>query len=809
MTYNAEAVRAAEYPMLQGQVYLDHAGATILSPSAMEETWQDMRNNVYGNPHSESPSSKLSTRLVEEVRHRILDFFNASYDDFDIVFVQNATAGVKLVAEILQCNDRLSAENNMQKVASPIDGFWYGYHMESHTSLLGLRQLSGAASVCFVNDNAVENWLKSGSLGHGDVAKPPEKVGIFTYPGQSNMSGRRLPLTWSSMLRRSSLQAHANMYTLFDAAALASTAQLDFTDADAAPDFAVLSFYKIFGYPDLGGLIVRRAVATLLEGKQYFGGGTVERAVNTSLPWHSFKRGHPHEYLEDGTLPFHNIIALGHALTAHHRLYHSQRAVSEHVSGLAKYLFTRLSALRHGNGHSICTIYKHDSSEYGDHRTQGPIIAFNIRDMRRRWLDLSELEKAATKSNIHLRTGDVCNPGGVATSLELAPWELFRNYMAGIRCGCRNIIIGGKPSGIARVSLGAMSTAEDVNAFITFIESNFRDLDISQRPELPTEGTLYVNLIIIYPVIGCSGWRVHHDTKWSIGPTGLRWDRNWCLVDVDERTVLTQDVIPHLVLLRPEINEGSRVLTVKLHTSLVKQPGQAQEIHIPMEGCRELDTLEVSYRGAMINVQAHTSQPIVAFLSNAMKRRCTMARIEYTGVSEGNHLAKVRDEIAIPRVNTGMMPTLATRTVPIDRNIAPHRFADSLRPPQEVLAESMGANIVLSASLDVENPKLDSQWTFANLGRRYVEPSWGSETPLDARSGEMAQKKSPCRDAQAYHVARVGHNTLPSENLCLSSPSNIEGLWKIRCDAKYWPLQLDPDEDEWLEVYINQSWVLN
>lgn len=57
----------------------------------------------------------------------------------------------------------------------------------------------------------------------------------------------------------------------------------------------------------------------MLRGRKYFGAGTVEMVLN-GMQWHSLHTEHPHEFLEDGTLPFHNIIALGHALTAHERL---------------------------------------------------------------------------------------------------------------------------------------------------------------------------------------------------------------------------------------------------------------------------------------------------------------------------------------------------------------------------------------------------------------------------------------------------------------------------------------------------------
>jgi selenocysteine lyase/cysteine desulfurase len=58
--------------------------------------------------------------------------------------------------------------------------------------------------------------------------------------------------------------AHKNMYTILDAAAYVMTAQLDLTNASTAPDFTVLSFYKIFGFPDLGAVVVRKAAGHIL-----------------------------------------------------------------------------------------------------------------------------------------------------------------------------------------------------------------------------------------------------------------------------------------------------------------------------------------------------------------------------------------------------------------------------------------------------------------------------------------------------------------------------------------------------------------
>jgi molybdenum cofactor sulfurtransferase len=79
-----------------------------------------------------------------------------------------------------------------------------------------------------------------------------------------------------------------------------------------APDFVALSFYKIFGFPNLGALLVRKESANVLQSRRYFGGGTVDMVIAINDTWHAKKDLSTHDRLEDGTLPFHSILALNH-----------------------------------------------------------------------------------------------------------------------------------------------------------------------------------------------------------------------------------------------------------------------------------------------------------------------------------------------------------------------------------------------------------------------------------------------------------------------------------------------------------------
>ena len=298
LAYDAyiEDMRKTQYPMLKDATYLDHAGTTLYSKALMDRFHADMMSNLFGNPHSASPSSQQSTQLVEDVRLGLLRFFKADPDEYDLVFTANATAAIKLVMEAFREQE---------------DGFWYGYHVDSHTSLVGVRECAKEHR-CFETDQEVDRWIEA------CTADKPARTKLFAYPAQSNMNGRRLPLEWTSRL---SGMPEAPIYTLLDAAALAATSRLDLSDTGLTPDFVTLSLYKIFGFPDLGALIVRKTAAPVFAKRRYFGGGTVEMVVSLKEQWHARKNVTIHEQLEDGTLPVHSIIALQAAMQTHAQLY--------------------------------------------------------------------------------------------------------------------------------------------------------------------------------------------------------------------------------------------------------------------------------------------------------------------------------------------------------------------------------------------------------------------------------------------------------------------------------------------------------
>ncbi|KAL2065043.1 hypothetical protein VTL71DRAFT_4183 [Oculimacula yallundae] len=643
---NVEIFREEEYPMLKDDIYLDHAGTTLYSKSLMEQFMSDMMSNLYGNPHSASPSSQLSTNRIEDTRLKVLQFFKADPSDFDIVFTANATAGIKLVMEVFRDVET---------------GFNYGYHRDAHTSLVGVRE-NARASRC-LDDEDVEHWLSGSGPLVGSNSK--SAVNLFAYPAQSNMDGRRLPLSWISRARNSSEVLAA--YTLLDASALVSTAQLDLSNVNIAPDFTVLSLYKVFGFPDLGALIIRKESGAILKERKYFGGGTVDLVVCGKEQWHVSKGDSLHEILEDGSLAVHNILALNAAIDVHKKLYGSMERIARHTGFLAQKLYDGLTSLRHANSEPVCQIYSHGFGSKTTVKTQGPIVAFNLRNSNGAWISNHEFEKLAAVRKFHIRSGGLCNPGGAAACLDLEPWEMRKNFSAGFRCGAETDIYSGKITGVIRASMGAMTTLGDIEAFLAFVnefyvetttptlvhasvpDQNdisksqlnvtqiFQDIS-SEVPDIKQPGEIVLESLTIYPIKSCGGFQVPLNTDWEVRPEGLAWDREWCLVHQGTGQALSQKRHPRMALIRPAIDFEQGVLRVRCARSL-------EEIVLPLSTNPEYfeagkSTQPTRVCGDAILARTYAKPEINKFFSDMLGVPCALARFPAGGSGISTRHAK-------------------------------------------------------------------------------------------------------------------------------------------------------------------------
>lgn len=658
------------------------------------------------------------------MRLRALRFFNANPDHFDLVFVANATAGIKLVAE---CFRELEG------------GFRYGYHRDTHTSLVGVRE-HAAEHHYFGSDEEVERWMRTLSAPSPDYDSG--RAWLFAYPAQSNLNGRRLSLAWPGRLRFAAHSTNRCIYSLLDAAALVSTSPLDLSDAFSAPDFTVLSFYKIFGYPDLGALIIRKDSSLPLRRRRYFGGGTVEVVSSANESFHVRKQSSLHEQLEDGTLPIHSIIALDSAFDVHEKLFGSLEHISSHTSFLARRLYEDLSSLRHANGHPVCTIYKDPTSSYKHSLTQGPVIAMNLRTSKGHWISNAEVEKLAAIRNVQLRTGGLCNPGGVASFLDLAPCELRRNFSAGKRCGNEADILEGKPTGVIRLSLGAMSSLEDITAFVQFVEEFFVNHRSAPEPissVYSTNPIFRVETVTIYPIKSCGGWEIPSRRAWDINPEGLAWDREWCLIHQGTRAALSQKRVPRMALIRPSIDFETRVLWIRYTGRL--PASVPNEISVPLSAAPEtleyppdqrIEACSASHVcGDSISAYTYNHPDIVSFFTTALGVPCTLARFPPGSLSRHSklHLQRPKSLNQSPTHPTSSAEPSTPGAFPPTPPASPnHSYPLSLSNESPILAVSRASLDHLNKLIPDNNPAPASVFR-ANI---ILAPSGpGPEVPYD------------------------------------------------------------------------------
>ena len=591
---------------------MDHAGSAIPAASLIDAVSEDLKTNLYGNPHSENPSSSNSTLRIHKVRSQVLELFNASPEIYDVVFVANSTAAIKLVGEAFAGS---SAEKGIS--------FDFIGHTDAHSSLVSVRNFASSSTT--FDTHEMEEWIANGSN--------DKSLRLVGYPGQSNFSGNRLPLGWTKRIRDS----HTNTYVLLDAAAYVTSSPLSLENAEESPDFVALSFYKIFGLPDLGALILRREAAEQIIPKyRYQGGGTFDFIMNPRIhptpanPNLLRKNGLPHTYLEDGTVPFHSITALGHAIEVQQRLFGTFENVSSHVSSLAHFTYEQLSSFVHYNGQKVAEIYTENSPRYT--LKQGPTLTFNLKRSDGSYIGFNEVLKIAIVQNIHVRTGGLCNPGGTMRWAGFTEEEMRESWAAGKKCGDEWDLVNGKPLGGVRVSFAAMSTVSDAIKFIEFIKEFFvEELPGIERLAVAEDENIkagFVEKITIFPIKSCGGYDIPLGVDWPIHPEGLEWDREFCLVDISSGRALSQKKYPKMTFIKPSLDAQDlfKISCLDPHNTIEPLLLTFEELDSLGESSMLGKSCESRVCGDNVSIWLYTESRITAWFTLALGIPCTLGR---------------------------------------------------------------------------------------------------------------------------------------------------------------------------------------
>ena len=442
-TSRLDDLRASEYGRLdeQGHIYLDYTGGGLYADRQLTEHVDLLRRGVFGNPHSSNPTSMAMTQLDERARHYVLDYFNASPEEYVVIFTQNASGALKLVGE-----------------SYPFEpGSHYLLTFDNHNSVNGIREFArhkGAEIVYVpvlppdlrVDEDTLNSRLDLAQSGHNN---------LFAYPAQSNFSGVQHPLEWIE-------RAQAKGWdVLVDAAAFAPTNRLDLSQYH--PDFVDLSFYKIFGYPTgIGCLIARRTTLAKLR-RPWFAGGTITIA-SVQGDGHYLAEGETG--FEDGTINYLNIPAVEIGLKYIASI--GVETIHERVMSLAGWLLDHLLNLRHSTGLPLARLYGPP-----DTYMRGGTVTVNFFDPHGKPFDFRGVEAEANKANISLRTGCFCNPGAGEIANNLTREDMAACFVNEERMTFEQFILvmDGRASGAVRVSLGLASNFADVYRFMQFAET--------------------------------------------------------------------------------------------------------------------------------------------------------------------------------------------------------------------------------------------------------------------------------------------------------------------------------------------------
>lgn len=300
-------MKATQFPHIsENETYLDYTGANIFQHKQLVNVMKSLEKNLKCNTHSESGCSKRTEKAIDEVRERILKFFNAPNGTYSVIFTQSATAALHLIGDAFPWSNQSE----------------YLYAKHNHNSVLGIRELAKAHGAHYstlewnIHDKEIVNQrhLSARELMNKYIDMPIDDSVVHhlvAFPGECNFSGVKYPLELIEAFEANNYgQEHYNSngqwHTLLDAAAFVPTNPLDLNATPAS--FVTMSFYKMFGFPTgIGALLVRNDVAMLMR-KNWFSGGSVVD-VSCESDFCQFKPKY-NEKFEDGTLDFLSIDQL-------------------------------------------------------------------------------------------------------------------------------------------------------------------------------------------------------------------------------------------------------------------------------------------------------------------------------------------------------------------------------------------------------------------------------------------------------------------------------------------------------------------
>jgi molybdenum cofactor sulfurtransferase len=590
---------------------------------------------------------------------------------------------------------------------------------------------------------------------------------LLVLPQECNFSGDRFD--WSNIIaaaRDSTFCTYLNCSTattttggqhqllrvchkwniLLDVAKAAATSPVDIPNM-FSPDYAVASFYKMFGYPTgLGILImkkepnrVRRIMGDTSEEesmminsseapsiqeenhsprrRHYFGGGSVD----VILPHKDFVITRNSQQLVGdndgehvnlgvmvhGTEHFRGILQLTHGFKELTSLG-GMKAICSHATCLAEELVCRLKKLVHDNGASVVQIYGRWGDIAGKHTAgkgvllPGPTVTFNIQDRDGSIIGYDEVSRLSSLNNppIQLRTGCFCNPGACQEALALSEVDVLEHYQSGHVCGDRKGVLNGKPTGAIRASFGKDSVWEDMNALVSFIQKVFvsrggaLSLPSARTDNARNENTaVIVDSLFVFPIKSCAAMKVN---RWPIHrQTGrFLFDREFALVD-SSGSAMRLHSYPQMSQIHSSIDLDTNILIV----SAPHRDDLVLSLDVS-EGDETITPEDVQVCGVLCKGTIWGGRKASSWFSSILGVRCWLAR---------HHVDKKKTSRSGNKRNDGLAYSNEASLLLVSQNSISmlNSVISSQGWGKQVVARHFRPNIVVSSSSEAQEDETD------------------------------------------------------------------------------------------------------
>jgi selenocysteine lyase/cysteine desulfurase len=380
--------------------------------------------------------SRVSTAAYDEAHEIVARFVGADASTNTVIFGKNTTEAINKLAH------RYPLEPGAVVLSTA---------MEHHSNDLPWR---GRATVVRARVTA------DGRLDEEDVdrllAKYGPRIALLCVSGASNVTGFVQPI------HRLARKAHAiGAQIIVDAAQLAPHRRIDVRRDDDPEhlDFVALSAHKMYAPFGTGALVGHRE--TFLQGlPEYRGGGTVSVVTPDEVDW----AGLPDR--EEAGTP--NVVgAVAMAVAAQALMTGAMEAIASHEAALTAYALERLR--------SVPSI-----TVYGERDPNAPtdrvgVIPFNVGAAHHALVAAI----LGYEAGIGVRSGCFCAHAYVMHLLGVGPEEQARLRQEYLEGG------GSRKPGMVRISLGAYTTADDIDALVEMLRRIAHDEYDADYHQLP------------------------------------------------------------------------------------------------------------------------------------------------------------------------------------------------------------------------------------------------------------------------------------------------------------------------------------